>query len=104
MLVASLDPGRIAWGHKVSAVTALAGGRHAVTFADGRSIAVDLLVGADGAWSKGRPLLSPATPEYCGLSFFELHIADVEARHPDAAMLVGTGTLFALSEGKGLLG
>ena len=104
VLVASLDPGRIAWDHKVSAVTALADGRHEVTFADGRSIAVDLLVGADGAWSKVRPLLSAATPEYLGVSFFELQIPDVDERHPDAATFFGTGTLFALAEGQGLLG
>ncbi|HMA35743.1 MAG TPA: NAD(P)/FAD-dependent oxidoreductase [Chloroflexia bacterium] len=104
MLIASLDPGRIVWGHKVAAVTALEGGRHAVTFADGHSISVDLLVGADGTWSKVRPLLSAATPEYLGFSFYELHIADVDARHPDAAAFFGTGTLFALSADKGLIG
>jgi len=104
LLVTSLDPERIVWGHKVSAVTALADGRHALTFTAGPSITVDLLVGADGAWSKVRPLLSAAIPEYLGFSFYELNIRDVDARHPDTATFFGTGTLFALAEDKGLIG
>jgi 2-polyprenyl-6-methoxyphenol hydroxylase-like FAD-dependent oxidoreductase len=104
LLIASLDPGRIVWGRKVSRVTALAGGRHELTFADGSSTSLDLLVGADGAWSKARPLLSPATPEYTGISFLELHLTNVEQTHPDAAKLIGLGTMFALSDNKGMIG
>jgi 2-polyprenyl-6-methoxyphenol hydroxylase-like FAD-dependent oxidoreductase len=104
VLVASLDPGRIVWGHKVSRVTALHGGRHELTFTDGSSTTADLLVGADGAWSKVRPLLSAARPEYSGISFLELHLSEVDRRHPDSAALVGLGTMFALSDNKGLIG
>lgn len=103
LLVASLDPGRIVWGHKIAGVTALEGGRHELTFTNGHRTSADLVVGADGAWSKVRPLLSPAKPEYCGISFVELHLADVVRRHPAAAALLGTGMLFALSDDKGML-
>jgi 2-polyprenyl-6-methoxyphenol hydroxylase-like FAD-dependent oxidoreductase len=99
LLVSSVDPGTIVWGHKVAAVTALEGGRHELTFTGGRTTAVDLLVGADGAWSKVRPLLSAATPEYCGISFLELHVADIDRRHA----LVGPGMTFALSHDKSVL-
>jgi 2-polyprenyl-6-methoxyphenol hydroxylase-like FAD-dependent oxidoreductase len=104
LLVGSLDPGRIVWDHKVAGITALGGGRHELTFADGRTTSVDLLVGADGAWSKVRPLLSAAKPAYCGLSFLELSLSDVERRHPESAALLGRGMLFALSHDKGMLG
>jgi 2-polyprenyl-6-methoxyphenol hydroxylase-like FAD-dependent oxidoreductase len=104
MLVASLDPGRVVWGQKVTAVTARENGRPELTLADGSGAAVDLLVGADGAWSKVRPLLSAATPEYVGISFVELHLTGVDRRHPDSAALVGPGTMFALSDNKGLIG
>ena len=103
LLVASLDPGRIVWGRKVSRVAALDGGRHEITFADGGQTTVDLLVGADGAWSKVRPLLSPATPEYSGISFLDLHLAAVDRAHPASAALVGSGSMFALSDNKGLI-
>jgi 2-polyprenyl-6-methoxyphenol hydroxylase-like FAD-dependent oxidoreductase len=104
LLIASLDPGRILWGHKVTAVSTLDDGRHEMTFADGSRAMADLLVGADGAWSKVRPLLSTATPEYAGISHVEIHIADAGARHPKLARLVGPGMMFALSDNKGILG
>lgn len=103
MLVASLDPGSIVWGHKVTSIAALAGGQHLLTFTDGSSTSVDLLVGADGAWSKVRSLVSSAKPEYTGISFLELHLLDVDRTHPEAAALVGGGTLFALSDNKGMI-
>jgi 2-polyprenyl-6-methoxyphenol hydroxylase-like FAD-dependent oxidoreductase len=99
LLVSSLEPGRIVWDHKVASVTALEGGRHELTFNGGGSTTVDLLVGADGAWSKVRPLLSPAMPEYCGISFVELHVRDIDRRHA----LVGPGMTFALSHDKSML-
>jgi 2-polyprenyl-6-methoxyphenol hydroxylase-like FAD-dependent oxidoreductase len=104
LLINSLDPGTIVWGRKAIAVAPLDGGRHEVTFADGTSVTADLLVGADGTWSKVRPLLSPATPKYCGISYVEFHLADVVERHPKAAAVVGTGMLFALSDNKAMLG
>jgi 2-polyprenyl-6-methoxyphenol hydroxylase-like FAD-dependent oxidoreductase len=103
LFIDSLAPGRIAWGHKVTSVRTH-DGRHEVTFADGSRTTADLLVGADGTWSKVRPLLSAATPEYAGISHIEIHIPDAEARHPKLAALVGPGMMFALSDNKGFLG
>lgn len=103
MLIASLEPGSIAWGHKLAAATALENGQHGLTFTNGHSTTVDLLVGADGAWSKVRPLLSAARPEYTGIAFLELQLSDVDQTHPACAALVGQGTMFALSDNKGLI-
>ncbi len=103
LLVASLDPGRVRWGHKVAGVTALGGGRHELTFTNGHKTSTDLLIGADGAWSKIRPLLSSATPAYCGISFLELHLTDIDRRHPGSAALLGQGMMFAVADDKGLL-
>lgn len=104
LLIASLDPGRIVWGHKVTAVRALDGGRRELTFADGTSTSVDLLVGADGTWSKVRPLLSPVRPEYCGISYLEVRLSNADNRHPRLAALVGPGIIFALSDNKAIMG
>lgn len=104
LLVSSVDPARIAWGHKVTAVRRVDGGRHELEFADGGSTQVDLLVGADGTWSRVRPLVSDAKPEYCGVSYVELRVADAAARHPELAAIVGPGIIFALGDNKGILG
>lgn len=102
LLISALPEGTVRWGHKVTGVRALRGGRHEVTFADGSTVGTDLLVGADGAWSRVRPLLSDATPTYSGHSFVETYLHDGDARHPAAAAVVGGGSLMALAPGKGI--
>jgi 2-polyprenyl-6-methoxyphenol hydroxylase-like FAD-dependent oxidoreductase len=104
LLLDSLDPGRIVWNSKVTSTATLDDGRHELTFADGTRTAADLLVGADGAWSKVRPLLSPAEPSYCGVTVVELQLTATNPHYEAAAAVVGTGSLFALSDGKGMLG
>jgi 2-polyprenyl-6-methoxyphenol hydroxylase-like FAD-dependent oxidoreductase len=102
LLLDSLPAGTVRWGHKVSGTRALGEGRHEVRFADGTSVVTDLLVGADGAWSRVRPLLSDAVPEYTGMSSVETYLFDADTRHPATAKAVGDGALFALLPGKGL--
>nr|WP_107910598.1 NAD(P)/FAD-dependent oxidoreductase [Streptomyces chartreusis] len=100
MLIDSLPAGTVRWGHKVTGTRALGEGRHEVAFADGTTVTADLLVGADGAWSRVRPLLSPATPEYSGTSVVETYLYDADTRHPAAAKAVGGGSMIAPSPGR----
>ncbi len=76
---------------------------HELTFADGSTVTSSLLVGADGAWSKIRPLLSDAKPEYVGTTFIETYLCDVDERHSAAAEAVGGGAMYALAPGKGIV-
>ncbi|MFE7030713.1 FAD-dependent oxidoreductase [Streptomyces sp. NPDC057621] len=103
ILLDSLPAGTVRWGHKVSGTRALGEGRHEVTFADGTTVVTSLLVGADGAWSRVRPLLSAITPEYAGMSFVETYLFDSETRHPASAKAVGGGSMFALTPGRAIL-
>jgi 2-polyprenyl-6-methoxyphenol hydroxylase-like FAD-dependent oxidoreductase len=103
ILLDSLPAGTIRWGHRVTGVAALGGGRHEVTFADGTAVVTSLLVGADGAWSRVRPLLSGATAAYTGMSAVETHLVDSDTRHPATAKAVGPGAMYALAPGQGLL-
>ncbi|WP_313885961.1 FAD-dependent oxidoreductase [Fodinicola feengrottensis] len=104
LLIGSLPAGMIRWGIKVAGARTLADGRHEVTFADGSSLITDLLIGADGAWSKVRPLVSAAWPTYTGISFVETHLNDADDRHPGSAARVGGGgMLFALAQDQGFL-
>ncbi|MFD5842960.1 FAD-dependent oxidoreductase [Streptomyces chartreusis] len=103
ILLRSLPENTIRWNSKVIGARALGAGRHEVTLADGTVLTTDLLVGADGAWSRVRPLLSTATPEYSGISFVELDLLDADTRHPECAELIGGGMFFALGDDKGFL-
>lgn len=103
ILIESLPADTIRWRRKLAGVAALGAGRHELTFTDGSAVETELLVGADGAWSKVRPLLSGATPSYVGATFIETYLYDVDDRHPAAAEVVGTGSMSALSPGKGII-
>jgi 2-polyprenyl-6-methoxyphenol hydroxylase-like FAD-dependent oxidoreductase len=102
ILLDSLPEGTVQWGRKVTGVHPLGDGRHELTFADGSTVTTSFLVGADGAWSRIRPLLSAAKPVYVGLSFMETYLYDADARHPASAKAVGNGAMFSLAPGKGI--
>ncbi|QSQ19436.1 FAD-dependent monooxygenase [Pyxidicoccus parkwayensis] len=103
ILLDSLPDGTVHWGRKLTAIRPLGDGQHALTFADGSTVTTRLVVGADGAWSRVRPLLSDAKPEYVGTSFVETYLLDVDARHPASAKAVGGGALYALAPGKAIV-
>jgi 2-polyprenyl-6-methoxyphenol hydroxylase-like FAD-dependent oxidoreductase len=103
ILLRSLPDEMIQWGRRVTDVQPLGDGRHELTFADGSTATTSLLVGADGAWSTIRPLLSDAEPEYVGTTFLETYLHDADERHSAAAEAVGDGALFAVAPGQGIL-
>ena len=95
LLLNSLQPGTVRWGHTLRSVGGPSQGPRLLHFTDGTSIEADLVIGADGAWSKVRRVLSDATPRYTGISFLEAWFHDVDNRHPDLAELVGRGSAAA---------
>ncbi len=104
MLINSLPKESIQWGHKLSSVKSLSNGKHEVTFTNGTTVVSDLLIGADGAWSKVRALLTDVAPAYIGTSFIELYLYDIDNNHKSIANVIGNGTLMALAPGRGILG
>src|SRR5262249_4265515 len=70
ILLDSLPEGVIRWDHRVHEIRR-DGDAFEITFANGGTHRATALVGADGAWSKVRPLVSSAKPAYVGLSFVE---------------------------------
>ncbi len=102
ILLESLPEGTIQWGRKLAAVAPLGDAQHKLMFEDGSTVTSQLLVGADGAWSKVRPLLSGAVPAYIGTCFVESYLHDVDSYHPLTAEAVGPGGLLAPAPGRGM--
>lgn len=108
LLLDSLPEGAIQWGHKVSSISPSSGGNgkhevHLETSCSTRTETFDLVVGADGAWSKVRPLLSDIKPHYSTVSCLDTRIRSIDTLYPAISKLVGQGTYFAFSDKKGLV-
>lgn len=104
LLLASLPAGCVRWGSKIRAVEAVpGGGRHRVIGEHGPLGEFDLVVGADGAWSKVRPLVSAVTPHFTEVLFFELEIDEMDRRHPHLTKLLPSGKLSAVGRSRSMI-
>ncbi|OQD62832.1 hypothetical protein PENPOL_c011G10584 [Penicillium polonicum] len=96
ILLESLPRECIRWGCKL--VNVEEGTLH---FEHGIERGFDLIVGADGAWSKVRPLVSHISPFYSGVSGVEIRLQNVDGKHPELGKMVGKGSLFVFGEEDG---
>lgn len=95
LLLDSLPGDTVVWGRRVVAATPRAGGGFGLTFDGGHGTDCDVLIGADGARSAVRSLLTDAGLSYVA-TLVELSIGDADRRHPDLAELVGPGNLWCV--------
>ncbi|KAH8906858.1 tetracycline resistance protein from transposon [Coniochaeta sp. PMI_546] len=104
ILTESLPADTIKWGRKLRRVEPdreSPDGKHTLVFADGTELSGwDLVIGADGAWSKVRAILSDQKPVFSGVGGFELSISDAAVRAPAVHAAAHRGTVFAFDEGK----
>jgi 2-polyprenyl-6-methoxyphenol hydroxylase-like FAD-dependent oxidoreductase len=92
----SVDPAVIQWGKKLASVSE----DKTLNFADGTTAGpFDLIVGADGAWSKVRNLLTDVRPSYSGISGLTADILNPSVDHPHLHEIVGRGSYFVYSDG-----
>lgn len=83
----------VSWNHKVQQVVKLEDGSIEIQFSNGKKTQeFDLVVGADGAWSKVRNAVSSVKPHYSSVTLVEMWAHDVEKSHPVLAKYTGNGS------------
>ncbi|CAD6446890.1 e04008b3-3263-421f-8def-14f1d683e26d-CDS [Sclerotinia trifoliorum] len=102
ILLDSVDPDLIQWNSKLIRVepSKTNPAQFDLHFAGYVAEGFDLVVGADGAWSKVRPLVSAQLPEYSGVSMIEMRALNVSERKRWLSDYVGKGSLFMFDEGR----
>ncbi|KAJ6029116.1 Monooxygenase FAD-binding [Penicillium canescens] len=108
LLLESIPPQKIRWGHGVSSIEKSADGENSahaeeciIRFVNGNSATgFRLIVGADGAWSKVRPLLTSASPVYSGKMYIDSALSQDNPSYSLATELVGKGNTLVLGESK----
>jgi 2-polyprenyl-6-methoxyphenol hydroxylase-like FAD-dependent oxidoreductase len=103
LMLSPLRPGTVRWGHRLEEIRPVTGSaRHELVFDNGFTDSFDLVIGADGAFSRVRALLTDVGPVFTGINFIECWLNDVDTAHPDIAKLVGHGTVFAFHDNQGM--
>ncbi|OAA46715.1 salicylate hydroxylase [Beauveria brongniartii RCEF 3172] len=104
LLLTRIPPESVRWGHKLQAAE-YTEGADGVTRLDfggggggGGEHEFDLVVGADGAWSRVRTLLTRARPQYSNNQIVTATIRHITQKYPALAALVGSGTFSALGD------
>jgi 2-polyprenyl-6-methoxyphenol hydroxylase-like FAD-dependent oxidoreductase len=82
------EKGIIRWGHYLKSVDA----NGTLQFTSGTASGFDLIVGADGAWSKVRKVLTDEIPAYAGISGLDARIPNAAEERPWIDKLTRKGT------------
>lgn len=101
LLLDSLEPNTVQWARKVDHVDAAANYTHDIHFTDSTvATGITLLVGADGAFSKVRRLVTDVEPYYSGVTMVTQWVMDVSAKNSWLDRYVGAGSLTMFDEGR----
>ena len=104
LLLSRIPPAAIRWGHRLhSAASAGGGSLVELDFGPHGRQLFDLVVGADGAWSRVRGLLTDVAPRYAGRQCITLTIRQITQKYPRLAEVVGPGSFMALGGRHGVM-
>lgn len=103
LLLDSLDSKTVQWGRRLLRVEETSDNRYNLHFEGITETGLDVVVGADGAWSKVRSLLSDTKPFYAGVTGLDVTIVDADNRSPAEAKRVGGGMCLTIGKDRGIL-
>jgi 2-polyprenyl-6-methoxyphenol hydroxylase-like FAD-dependent oxidoreductase len=108
LLINSVSSNFVKWDHKIAAVWHahnVTTGATEITLDLGANgtATYDFVVGADGAWSRVRKLLTDIKPFYSGAQFITVTLRNASTKYPHLVELNGSGTLYALGSGNGIM-
>ncbi len=104
LLLQSVKPGTVIWGKKLLRVerSLRSPSQYDLQFEDGKEEGFDLVVGAEGAWSKVRSFLTDQQPYYSGITGIELWATDIDKKHQWLCEYIGAGNCFMFDEGRAI--
>ena len=99
IFIDSLEPECIKWGYKLKSVKNCSSGispTYDLHFEGHVERGFDLVVGADGAWSKVRGLLTDTRPHYSGISGIDVKLSSIDTVDSHLSRRVGLGMCLTL--------
>ncbi|KAJ5113087.1 hypothetical protein N7456_001621 [Penicillium angulare] len=109
LLLDSIPAHKVQWGHGLQSIERKITGLknvddvYTLHFQNGAfATGFRLIVGADGGWSKVRPLLSKTQPVYSGKMYIEGKISHNNSSYEEATKLAGPGMMMAMGPNKSL--
>jgi len=109
LLQSSIPFEQIKWNHKLLSVSGsptATSGRFKLSFSVGGAEETeeyaDIVIGADGAWSKTRLLLTGTKPHFSSVSCITLTIPQL-SRYPTLAAMIGQGSFYASGDKKAVI-
>ena len=108
LLLNSVAPDSINWGYKVTAAHSSRNNSTGATemtldLGDKGTATYDFVVGADGAWSKVRGLLTDVKPYYSGAQLMVATVRNASTRFPHLHKLAGSGSSMNLGGSNALM-
>ncbi|WAE39897.1 FAD-dependent monooxygenase [Staphylococcus pasteuri] len=104
IIMNQLEPSSIQYGYTFNTLTQLENDQVEVSFKEGNKETFDLVIGADGAFSKVSSYISDVDVEYNDISMVELNVNNVKNNYPDLSQFNKNGKMMALGDNKAILG
>ncbi|SEJ36346.1 2-polyprenyl-6-methoxyphenol hydroxylase [Dyadobacter sp. SG02] len=99
ILLDSLKPGTVVWDSQFKNMVP-AGDGWQIEFMNGRTVTVDIVIGADGGNSRVRPFVTDIKPAYAGVVIVQGNVGNAATIVPEASELLKGGKVYVHADGK----